>query len=297
LTVCVAAISKSPKGEGWVVLGASDRMLTAGDIEFEPEQTKIQPLTTSIAVMLAGDSAMQREVVQNVYADMMMRIKSEPSNWWGVRDVADLYAHYFNEAKFKRAEKEILAPFGLNRDSFISRQRELDPELTQKLASELKRFTPPEVETIFAGNDVTGAHIYVGYNSEVHCLDAVGFAAIGSGSRHANSELMFAKHTIHRPFAETLLLVYSAKKRAEAAPGVGTGTDMFTIGPLLGSFSPISQDVLNGIEKIYQVTQRANRKAIQKAEESAKQYLDEISRAASAKKDQAAPVEPPTTPE
>ena len=41
---------------------------------------------------------------------------------------------------------------------------------------------------------------------------------------------MFARQTINSPFAETFLLVYSTKKGAEAAPGVGVGTDMFTIG-------------------------------------------------------------------
>ena len=74
------------------------------------------------------------------------------------------------------------------------------------------------------------------------------------------------------------------------APGVGTGTDMFTIGPLLGSYSSIGHDVLSGIEKIYQETQQANREAIQRAEVSANKYMEEITEAASAKKEQNASV-------
>jgi hypothetical protein len=265
-------------------------MLTAGDIEFEPEQPKILPLTTSIALMLAGDSAMQREILQGVFPEIAQQIKAEPKNWWNVRDVADRYVHHFNEARLRRAENAILAPLGLNRDSFVSRQREMGPQLVERLATELKNFQVPTVETIFAGNDATGPHIYVAYDGEVNCLDAVGFAAIGSGSCHANSELMFARHTVARQFAETLLLVYSAKKRAEAAPGVGIGTDMFTIGPLLGSYKSIEPHVLEGIEKIYQTTQKANRKAIQRAEQSAKTYMDEISRASATTKEQATEV-------
>ncbi|MBV9732655.1 MAG: hypothetical protein JO275_07735, partial [Verrucomicrobia bacterium] len=115
VTVCVAAISQDSTGQGLMMTGASDRMLTAGDIEFEPEQSKIQPLTTSIALMLAGDSAIQREIVQSVFFDVVARIKSEPKNWWKVSDVAELYVRYFNEAKLRRAETEILAPLGLNR--------------------------------------------------------------------------------------------------------------------------------------------------------------------------------------
>jgi len=146
----------------------------------------------------------------------MARIKSEPNNWWNVRDVADLYARYFNEARLRRAENAILAPLGLDKGSFIGRQRELDPQLVQTLAAELRSFNAPDVETIFVGIDTTGAHVYVAYNSEISCLDAVGFAAIGYGARHASSELMFAKHTNQRPLPETFLLVYSAKEKGRS---------------------------------------------------------------------------------
>jgi hypothetical protein len=86
MTVCVAAICKSLVSDLPTILGASDRMLTAGDIQFEPQQSKIVALTTSIAIMIAGDSAMQAEVMQNVNADVYRRIEAEPKNWWNVRD-------------------------------------------------------------------------------------------------------------------------------------------------------------------------------------------------------------------
>src|SRR5260221_2478193 len=51
MTVCVAAIGNN----GQSVFGASDQMITAGDIQFEPAQQKIWKLSPHIALMVAGD--------------------------------------------------------------------------------------------------------------------------------------------------------------------------------------------------------------------------------------------------
>jgi hypothetical protein len=59
-------------------------MLTSGDIEFEPLQEKIYQMTTSIAIMLAGDSALQSEILQKVRLDVYERIQHDPQNWWAV---------------------------------------------------------------------------------------------------------------------------------------------------------------------------------------------------------------------
>ncbi len=126
----------------------------------------------------------------------------------------------------------------------MSRQQEMAPELVRQLATELINFVPPRVATIFAGIDAFGAHIYSAQNGDVTCQDGVGFAAIGAGYWHADSQFMFAGHTRTRPMPETLLLSYSAKKRAEVAPGVGEGTDMFFIGPALGSYTLVGEHVL-----------------------------------------------------
>lgn len=87
MTVCVAAIC----GSG-TVFGASDRTLTAGDVQFEPTQSKVSQLTSSIAAILAGDSSLQGEVIQSVYRVLANRIQAEPNNWWSVKDVAELYS-------------------------------------------------------------------------------------------------------------------------------------------------------------------------------------------------------------
>jgi hypothetical protein len=280
MTVCVAAMC-----DYHTVIAASDRMLTAGDVQFEPRQSKIVALTTSIAALTAGDSSMQAEIFQLLRADIAARIQAEPDNWWTIREVAELYSKYCSQMRLRRAESAILAPLGLSADSYLRLQQQLAPTLVQQIATELINFAAPTVAVIITGVDETGAHIYVASNATVTCHDTVGFAAVGAGSWHADSQLMFAGHTRARPMPETLLLTYSAKKRAEVAPGVGTGTDMFMIGPTLGSYLSVGEHVLEELETIYQTTQETIRSAEQDAEIMVNVYVKELT-AASTPKDQ-----------
>jgi hypothetical protein len=262
VTVCVAAICTDD-----TVIGASDRMITSGDIQFEPPQTKIINISTSIAVMIAGDTAIQTEVLYRTRADVARRIEAQPEEWWRVSDVAELYRKYYNEAVARRSEQAILAPLGLTHATFLAQQRGMSPQLVRQIATELLNFEAPAAEVIISGVDNMGLgdtpmpHIYVVSNGRVSCQDVVGFAAIGAGYWHAESQFMFARHTRAKPPAESLLLTYAAKKRAEVAPGVGGDTDMFIVGPTLGSYVPINPNVLLKLEEIYQSAQSKHRSA------------------------------------
>jgi hypothetical protein len=251
-------------------------MLTAGDVEFEPRQTKIYPITNSIAIMVAGDNSLQNEIFHSVSVDVNAAIEASPGTWVNVRDVADWYRKYYYEAYLRKSEDAILAPLGLNHEMFITRQKEMSSNLVTQISTELINFEMPEVATIFAGVDSSGFHIYAAHNGKVTCHDSVGFMAIGVGAWHADSHLMFSRHTRFNLFPEALLTVYSAKKRAEVAPGVGKDTDMFVIGPKLGSYLPIGDHVLSELEKIYQSTNRQTERANERARKKAEQYVKKI---------------------
>ena len=64
MTVCIAARS------GATIVAAADRMLTAGDVQFESTSgIKIQPLSNLAFIMTAGDAALSAELVKtSVYA-------------------------------------------------------------------------------------------------------------------------------------------------------------------------------------------------------------------------------------
>jgi len=88
------------------------------------------------------------------------------------------------------------------------------------------------METIIAGMDETGPHIYsIDSDGVSSCNDSAGFAAIGIGARHAESQFMFQHFAPHWHIGPALILLYTAKRRAEVAPGVGSETDMFLIAP------------------------------------------------------------------
>jgi hypothetical protein len=286
VTVCVAALC-----EGGSIFGASDRMLTAGDVQFEPESAKIRELTTSIALMTAGDTSLQTEIFYRVRFDVVTRINSEPKNWWLAKDVADLCAKYYSEIKRERSERAILSPLGLTAETFVSRQREMSDSFVRNLTTELINFSMPAVATIVAGSDMQGEHIYVVTDGDVECYDAVGFAAIGIGRWHANSQFMFAGHHRARPIPETLLLTYAAKRRAEVSPGVGAGTDMFSIGATLGSYVRILPSIVDDLGSIYENIRNASQEAIELGNQEVRKYVETLAGAATSEGQKTTPTD------
>lgn len=276
-------------------------MLTGGDIEFEPDQPKILALSNSIYCLLAGDSYLQAEIMKNVADDVWRRIKEQPEHWWKLKEVAELYAHYCKKAQFGRAEDVVLAPLGLNNEKFLADQNKMAPTLVEQLAAKLTNFRAPQVQTLFCGIDPDGAHIYVSDNWKVTCRDLIGFAAIGSGASHANSQFMFEAYTRHRSFSEALLLTYSSKKRAEVAPGVGKQTDMFMVGPLLGQSIFMGTHVIDRLERIYSDTQQMTMELHQKARTAIGEYVAQVTKPKAAEPQVAAspslPEPPVITPE
>ena len=216
---------------------------------------------------------MQTEILEQIAVVIRARVSAEPDNWWHVRDVALLYNQHYNREMNRRAESSILAPLGLTSDTFIQKQKEMEEGLVNKLASEIVNLDMPEAETIITGIDPTGVHIYVTSGPNISCHDTVGFAAIGVGSGHANSQFMFAGHTRFKPGPETFLLTFNAKKRAEAAPGVGQATDMWAMGPGLGKFSSVEPEAIEELERIYRDNQKMVARAAKRSEKRVNDYI------------------------
>jgi 20S proteasome alpha/beta subunit len=289
VTVCIAAIGQAN------VFAASDRMVTSGDIEFEPEQPKIWQLTTAIAIMTAGDISIQTEIFSSVSAEVRRRIGLEPDNWWSLADVADLYAQAYFKVRLRFAEQAILIPLGMNHETYLARNQQLATDLNSRVAEDLVNFRLPPVEAIITGLDANGPHIFVVKNGEIACYDKIGFAAIGIGSGHAESQFMFQRHTRDKEGQETMFLTYSAKKRAEAAPGVGQDTDMVIIGPTLGHYFVMQPEVINRLEEIYKTARKNHDAADLAANDAMRAYVEEVTSAnqSSAEQEQAVATIPP----
>ena len=280
MTVCIASRTYG------AVFGISDRMVTSGDIQFEPSAQKMHFLTSSIAIMASGDLSFHTEILSEVNRIVLERIKAQPNVWISVKEVVDLYISERNTAKLKRAESEILSPLNLNRISYLTTQKVMDSDLVDKIAQELINFRVPDVSTIVMGVDQIGdnilPHIYTIQNNYISCDDSIGFSAIGSGSRHAESQFMLARHAWNSNTAETLLLTYSAKKDSEIAPGVGEETDMFMIGPGLGSAVKMNNETMGKLDNEYQKLKKARHQAQQDAMAEMRRFVDELGKATTA---------------
>lgn len=277
MTVCVATMSRG------VIFGACDRMITSGDIEFEPDNLrKFFWFTSSMVAMWAGDAGFQAEVIQAVNRAVMARVAKHPDDWWNVADVVDEYVRAWRDAKRKRAQTEILSPIGLTFEKLISGDHGLTDFMVKHLLNALSEYRMPgEVpgvpytETIIAGvdrgggNEKIASHLYRLWDDQYSCQDLTAFAAIGAGAWHANSQLMQAKYDSTKTVDEALWRTYVAKRRAEVAPGVGEkGTNIFVLGPGLGmSMNVVPQDWTVALDerysKLVEAEKRANDKALQ----------------------------------
>ncbi|MBD3320717.1 MAG: hypothetical protein GF350_06455 [Chitinivibrionales bacterium] len=287
MTICVASISGNS-----FILGASDRMLTAGDVQFEPPQPKIKQFTSSIALMIAGDIGIHSQVYQNVMLKVRDHIDKTPDIWLKVKDVVDMYSKEYFNLKLEKAEEKILFPLNLNKDTFLRRQNELSPSLVDNICRKLSNFElyGRDIGAIITGNDgdasVAIPHIYTVENGNVECKGDIGFAAIGAGCWHANSQFMFDGYTKNASIPQSLLSTYWAKKRAEVAPGVGSETDMFAIGPQLGTFTHVFPNVIQDIDNIYKKYLKKIENVEKQSIKDMEQYIEDLGKKAAQKQEE-----------
>jgi hypothetical protein len=289
VTVCIAAIFEDSG-----VFSASDRMITAGDIQFEPPVEKVRYLTSSCLVMFAGDAAMQAEIIQTTQATVLQRIRTSiPARWLAIEEMAGIYKDHMIAAIFSRSARRILAPWGLTVESWLDRQRNLSPDLVRDISRELLNYEGPSMEGIVCGIDESGPHIYTVDNVSVNCRDHVGFAAIGAGYWHANSQMMNFRHGPRSSLADTLLSVFFAKKQAEIAPGVGEATDMY-ISTALGSSSSLRDNIAEELEARYAEEKRRQKRVANTSRQKINAFVQGILNASAAQPqaELPAPVEP-----
>lgn len=287
MTVCIAAISslvieREGKPTYWkAIVGAADHMLTAeaSAIEFESPEPKIHPLSRFCVAMISGDSSVQSVLVSRTIQSLLAKHSdlAETTKVIPIEEIANLYADLFAQYRRELSVRRWLTPLGLDSQSFIEKQRDLNPTIAATLTDALQGMEL-EAETIIAGLDSTGtgAHIYVVRDPGIAvCADREGFAAAGIGAQHAESQFMFRRYSQHTPVGEALVLVYSAKKHAETAPGVGTATDVLFVGPWLGwgLASPAEKAEL---DNIYKDTRAAIDTADERAAKRGQAYVETI---------------------
>src|ERR1043166_308641 len=120
VTVCAAAIctvgDKTIGGWKYAIIGVSDRMFTANNIETEPrDQTKIHYLGRKVVALGAGDVGINYAVTE------VTRHQVKESAVVDVPSIASWQAKNYADYRQKHLECRYLADYGLTMDSFIAR--------------------------------------------------------------------------------------------------------------------------------------------------------------------------------
>lgn len=129
VTVCVATINRGS------IIAACDRMVTSGDVEFEPHVLwKATSITESICAMWAGQAALQAEVIQSLR--LRLRDEGDPDEAT-VRRTVEMYVEEWRSAKRRRAETAVLGSLGISGAQLMNGDHGLSDDLAFRLIASL----------------------------------------------------------------------------------------------------------------------------------------------------------------
>lgn len=256
MTVCVASICQTKRNLDWeVVINAADRMISVGSlVTYEPDQSKIIELTPNESdralLMIAGATSLQSEIV-NTLRQRIRTAKTFPA----VKEIAEMYCGIYQEIYFRKATSAVLTPQLLTRKMYESQQRKgvVSDRISQGLSQFHDSYRKKEegrVEAIVSGIDGNGAQIYQIKNDDYECRTNDGFAAIGVGGWHSESQFMSKGFVDTWGFNRALFMTFMAKKKAEIAEGISKTTDLGFITHKEVTM-PISPDAIKRLETAY----------------------------------------------
>lgn len=247
MTICIAGVCELSDGHPRTAIAIADRMITAGDTEFEQEAfSKIEKLTQNCVAVTAGSALAHTELFRITKA----RFSGTPAP--PIYDIVQSIKESYVKLRTMRAEERYFKPLGLTIPYFLQNQRTLDSTLVLRLSRQLEEASYG-LMLVVAGVDIGGAHIHCIMDPGTsECFDAIGYCSIGSGERHADSALITNDYNVSLSLKKALYLVYEAKKKAELAPGVGRAyTDINIITP--SGIKDVSADQIVALGKEYEI--------------------------------------------
>jgi 20S proteasome alpha/beta subunit len=226
---------------GLAVVTASDRMFTDSglQVQYESGQGKFGIFRNRVVILVADSIPVQSEIISRVGKLV------QDSQLATVRDIAECYAQQVVAFKRDEAERLYLSPYGMTMDHFSEVMKNSNSSLMQELAQNILDYTL-SVEAIVAGvSDLDEAYLYhIDGRGIITSHTDLGFVSIGSGHYHSNSYLTAHSYWNGWIYRNAIGAIYSAKKQAEAAPGVGKLTDMLLV-------------TRSGAEAVHQYTMKA----------------------------------------
>lgn len=253
MTVCTASLFNWVYGEkpdGTLDIGpafmiAADRMLTdvGLGIEYETSRWKATIVRDTHMVFVAGDFTFHSEALATVLAAL-------PEGNIRTPDLANLLSAAFIHVRNARLERRYVAPLGLTMERLAADQSALNPDLVLRLQEQLQSHHY-DVEAMVVGvNDrVAGMYRIDEFGVITNHAD-IGFLSIGVGGIHSSAQFMYQPYTHHQNYFEAVYATFVAKKRAEVAPGVGPGTDVFRINA--NGVATFPAEIVHHLDRMYQ---------------------------------------------
>ncbi len=242
MTQLVAAICHC--GDNPKVIGVTDRMLSSSDmtLTFERDEPKIEIITTRTAVLTAG-TIDEPDLIRDV------RDKARGKEY--IKEIAELFKDAYQELRIKHIEDEIINPLSGLRSfkDYQEKQKTLHDALVLDLNESIRKYDIG-LSLLLIGIDKQGGHIInIGNPGIWRSYDNLGFLCLGMGDRHADNVFAWYKYTTSVPINEAIYIAFEAKKKAEAAGGVGQATDMIIIDE--ATIKLIKQETISELEEIY----------------------------------------------
>lgn len=214
---------------GPALIAASERMITTGlesnPIEHTLPVRKGSGFGTKTYMLAAG--AIQ--IHSHLLREFQGKYSQEQADALSVWDAAKVYSELFRSYRSKLAEQRFLAPLGLTMASFIENANKLPESKAIETWNNLENFNL-DFEALFLGFDGRKTAILeVNAHGVVINHDDIGYGAIGVGGPHAAAHLMLTRFAPYRNYYDALWSAFCAKRRGEAAPGVGDETDMVLV--------------------------------------------------------------------
>lgn len=146
VTVCIAALFRfnyaligSTPDVGTAALTLSDRMVTAGDVQYEPQQLKIAHITPRTIIMIAGEYSVHSQALLATHR----QVRSDPSV--SPYNISLIYGQSLQAVRQKQGEDILLAPIGLNTETFLAQQKDMSDRFVDSMTIQLQGFAGPDV--------------------------------------------------------------------------------------------------------------------------------------------------------
>lgn len=226
------------------VIGISDRMISSSDmtLTFEQDEPKIEIITNKTAVLTAGTID---------EPDLIRDVRAKAKGKEQVKEIAELLKEAYQGLRIRHIEDEILNPLaGLKSfEEYQEKQKTLHDSIILDLNERIRKYNVG-LTLLLIGIDEQGGHIINVANPGIwRSYDSLGFLCVGMGDRHADNVFAWYKYTSSIPLSDTIYIAFEAKKKAEAAGGVGQATDIWIINK--DAIEIVEQQTVIELEEVY----------------------------------------------